>query len=176
MNKPRREGFVGTAVDEKQADVEMIPPEMPEPPEPPEPPPQEPSKPLVATAPVPTAPPPSQQELPKPGVWPIVMKLRRPVHEGGKHTPEIKELSFREPRARDIIDCGGNPMRYEVVSLSGNTIYYNWVVDDTKMMRLMANLADVLEPAIHQMDTNDYANGVALLRHFFIAESRMVLL
>jgi hypothetical protein len=161
MNKPEREGFV----EDRPVGLEQLDP--PEPPDPPKPRKAALEKPTPAEPPVP----PVVQE-PLPDEWPIVIKLRKPTREGGKNTPEITELRLREPRARDIIDAGGNPCRFEVTSVAGagNVWVYNWIIDDNKMMRLMANLAGVLETAIFQLDTRDYNNAAQRLRRFFIAE------
>jgi len=158
MNKPEREGFVlerptDVPIDRPDDDVEIAS-----------------EQPKRAIAPKQAEPPPPPvQPLDE---WPIVIKLRKPTREGGKNTPEIHELSLREPRARDIIDAGGNPCRFEVTSVAGagNVWVYNWIIDDNKMMRLMANLAGILETAIYQMDPRDYNNAAQRLRRFFIAE------
>ena len=159
MNKREREGFV----DDRPVDLDEIDePEQLKPPV---------KSSAIEKAPAPEPPPVPKQEA-LVDEWPIVIKLRKPTREGGKHTPEIIELSLREPRARDIIDAGGNPCRFEVTSVAGagNVWVYNWIIDDNKMMRLIANLAGVLETAVYQLDPRDYNNTAQRLRRFFIAE------
>jgi Phage tail assembly chaperone proteins, E, or 41 or 14 len=123
---------------------------------------------VEAPAPVPEPPKPVED------IWPMVIKLmHRPVQKSANVTDTISELVFREPTAGDIMRSGGNPVRVEVAQVTGNEIVYNFVIDDTKMMRLMANLSGVLEPYLQKMDSRDYNSCAHRLRRFFIAEQGM---
>jgi hypothetical protein len=100
--------------------------------------------------------------------WPMTIKLlHRPILRGRE---EIKELTFREPSAMDIIRCGGNPCRMEIVDLPSGQVAFYPIIDDGKMMRLMANLAGMLEPQLQKMDPRDYNSCAHRLRRFFLPE------
>ena len=100
--------------------------------------------------------------------WPMTVKLmHRPIMKG---RDELHELTFREPSALDIIRCGGSPCRIEITEMSGGQVVYNPVIDDAKMMRLMANLSGLVEPQIQKMDTRDYTSCAHKLRRFFLPE------
>lgn len=101
--------------------------------------------------------------------WPMTIELRhKPLQRG--RGEEINELTFREPTAMDIIRAGGNPCRIEVTELVGGQVSYSPVIDDAKMMRLMANLSGLLEPQIQKMDPRDYSSCAHRLRRFFLPE------
>lgn len=106
-------------------------------------------------------------ELPE---WPLVIPLRhKPIKRS--EVDIVSELKFREPTAFDLIKCGGNPCRLEVSEmLTGNRVVYSWTIDDSRMMRLMANLCGVLEPQLQRMDPRDYATCAYKLRYFFIPD------
>jgi Phage tail assembly chaperone proteins, E, or 41 or 14 len=107
-------------------------------------------------------------------VWPLVIKLmHKPVQKSAVATDTVNELVFREPTAGDIVRSGGNPVRVEVAQVTGNEVIYNFIIDDVKMMRLMANLCGVLEPFLQKMDSRDYNSCAHRLRRFFIAEQGM---
>ena len=106
--------------------------------------------------------------------WPLVIKLmHKPVQKSANVTDTISELVFREPTAGDIMRSGGNPVRVEVAQITGNEVVYNFIIDDTKMIKLMANLSGVLEPFLQRMDSRDYNSCAHRLRRFFIAEQGM---
>lgn len=109
---------------------------------------------------------------PIPDTWPLVIKLmHKPVQKSIGET--VKELTFREPTAGDIIRAGGNPVHVEVADIQGNQIVYNFRIDDAKMMRLMASLCGIVEPYLSKMDTRDYNSCTHRLQRFFIAEQGM---
>lgn len=109
---------------------------------------------------------PAAPELPE---WPLTIELRhRPIDKGRGET--INELTFREPTAMDIIRSGGNPCRIDVTEQAGGQVTYAPVIDDAKMMRLMANLSGLLEPQLQKMDPRDYNSCAHRLRRFFLPE------
>jgi hypothetical protein len=104
-----------------------------------------------------------------PPEWPMVIKLmHKPIQKNRNET--LDELSFREPTAMDIIRCGGNPCRLEITEVSGGQVIYNAVIDDKKMIVLMANLCGLLEPQLQKMDPRDYNSCAYRLRSFFLPE------
>lgn len=147
MNK--REGFV--AVDELDDDQRKRRPvlEIEEEPEPPE-----------------AAAPPPEEELDE---WPLTITLlHRPVET--KPGATVSELTFREPTAGDLMRAGGNPCKVEIVEMGGGRVTWQPVIDDAKMLRLMASLSGVLEPYLQRMDPRDYASCAHRLRRFFLPE------
>ena len=107
----------------------------------------------------------SAEDLPE---WPLTIKLiHKPILKGRE---ELSELTFREPTAMDIIRCGGNPCRIEIVDLPSGQVAFYPIIDDGKMMRLMANLAGMLEPQLQKMDPRDYNSCAHRLRRFFLPE------
>ena len=143
MNKPMREGFVANdPVDDEATSTEAAVTQDIEPAESVEPP------------------------LPD---WPLTIQLlHKPLQKG--RGEEITEITFREPTAMDVIRCGGNPCRIEVTEQAGGTVTYSPVIDDARMMRLMANLSGLLEPQLQKMHPNDYASCAHRLRRFFLPE------
>lgn len=114
------------------------------------------------------------QPAPEPiaDVWPLVIKLaHKPVQKSIAET--VKELTFREPTAGDIMRAGGNPVRVEVADVQGNQIVYNFRIDDQRMIRLMASLSGVVEPYLMKMDPRDYNSCAYRLQRFFISEQGM---
>lgn len=100
--------------------------------------------------------------------WPMTIKLmHKPILKGRE---EVSELTFREPTALDIIRCGGNPCRIEIVDLPSGQVAFYPIIDDGKMMRLMANLSGLLEPQLQKMDPRDYNSCAHRLRRFFLPE------
>jgi hypothetical protein len=73
-------------------------------------------------------------------------------------TEERHELTFREPTGRDINACG-NPVR---IDSRGEIL-----IDDQRMLHMMANLSGVLSPILERMDPRDYASCAYRLRNFF---------
>ena len=100
---------------------------------------------------------------------PITIKLRRKPIIGNKGE-QITELTFREPTAGDLMRAGGNPCRVEVIDVGGGMVTWQPIIDDTKMIRLMASLCGVHEPVLQRMDTRDYSSCSHKLRKFFLPE------
>lgn len=104
-------------------------------------------------------------------VWPMVIKLRKPIQAENNRT--LTELSLREPTTSDIMNAGGNPCRIEIVQLTGNQVAFSPIIDDGKMLRLIAHLADVLEPFLKRLDPRDYNTVAYQLRRFFLPEGKL---
>jgi len=143
MNRPEREGFVATdTVDEEEM--------------------QQSAQPAAEESP----PPPAVEDLDE---WPLTIQLlHRPVET--KPGMTVTELTFREPTAGDLMRAGGNPCRVEIIEMGGGRVTWQPVIDDAKMIRLMASLAGVLEPYLQKMDPRDYASCAHRLRRFFLPE------
>jgi hypothetical protein len=147
MNKPEREGFVK----DSPVDVDEVKPKVSAKPAP-----EETVEPDITP----------EEGLPE---WPMVIKLlHKPLQKS--RTEVLNELTFREPTALDIIRCGGNPCRIEVTEVSGGRVIYNPIIDDKKMIILMANLCGLLEPQLQKMDPRDYNSCAYRLRSFFLPE------
>lgn len=112
----------------------------------------------VSAEPSPPAP---QESLPI-ETWPVTVRL---LHKGVRSNKGelIKELNFREPTARDILRIGGNPVRLNDK--------FETIIDDAKMLTLMANLSGVLEPFLQDMDPRDFNSCAYRLRNFFLPEA-----
>jgi hypothetical protein len=89
--------------------------------------------------------------------WPVKVKLLYRAIRDNKNV-EIKEISFREPTAGDI-NRHGNPVR---IGPEGEAI-----IDDQRMMQVMASLSGILSPLLERMDPRDYASCAYRLRRFF---------
>jgi hypothetical protein len=101
--------------------------------------------------------------------WPLTIKLlHKPIQKS--RTEMLHEITFREPNTLDIVRCGGNPCRIEIADVGGSRAVFNAVIDDRKMMTLMANLSGLLEPQIQKMDPRDYNSCAYRLRSFFLPE------
>ena len=107
---------------------------------------------------------------PAPDFWPMVIKLIHKPIKQRKDGPEIHELTFREPTARDIMSAGGNPCRIEITQISDGNLVYNPIIDDAKMIRVMANLSGILSPILQSMDPRDYNSCAHRLRRYFLPE------
>jgi hypothetical protein len=84
---------------------------------------------------------------PVPDHWPVVVKLlKKPIPDN--RGVLVNELKFREPTGGDI-NRYGNPVR---VDLNGEII-----IDDQKMIRMIAALSGVLPPMIEQIEPRDLA-------------------
>lgn len=103
--------------------------------------------------------------------WPMVIKLRKPLPIGNHKT--VTELSLREPTTNDIMNAGGNPCRIEIIQLTGNQAAFSPIIDDGKMLRLIANLSDILEPFLKKLDPRDYNTVAYQLRRFFLPEGKL---
>jgi Phage tail assembly chaperone proteins, E, or 41 or 14 len=145
MNKPMREGFVSDEPVEEVAPppktIEAVPEEQP------------PADPVAL-----------------PQAWPMVIPLLHKPIQKSKNGPEITELSFREPTARDIMNAGGNPCRIEVTMIQDGQVILNPIIDDAKMIRVMANLTGILSPILQSMDPRDYNSCAHRLRRYFLPE------
>jgi Phage tail assembly chaperone proteins, E, or 41 or 14 len=99
---------------------------------------------------------------PPPETWPVTVRLlHKPVRNNKGEL--IKELNFREPTAADIMRIGGNPVRLNDK--------FETIIEDAKMLTLMANLSGVLEPFLQQMDPRDFNSCAYRLRNFFLPEA-----
>jgi hypothetical protein len=169
MNKPIREGFV---IEQETVEVE-VPTEAEAPPV---------SGVLEAED---VSEKPSYEELeaevkrlrerlaPPPDAWPLVIKLRhRPIKAPGKDGKEvmINELSFREPRANDMIKAGGNPVRVAFMGIVDGQSNYDYMIDDHRMTKVMANLMGIQDAYLLALDPRDYASAAYRLRRFFISD------
>jgi hypothetical protein len=122
-----------------------------------------------AALPAPAAPPvvdmtgaPVQQAAPAAPVseWPITIKLRkRPIT--GNRGEVLNELTFREPTARDIMNCG-NPVW---ITATGEVQF-----DERKMTAVMAHLSGVLQPLLDSMHPTDWNSCAYRLRRFFLPD------
>jgi hypothetical protein len=169
LNAPIREGFLRD--DESDADkvIELGPPAGPKVeiatprvddgraldaiPNPP------PAKPARAQA---EAPPPLDLDAPPPEVqWPVILKL---LYKPTRNTKNeiISELTLRAPTAKDIRQCG-NPVR---LNASGDVI-----VDEEKMIQMLATLANVYPPMIESLDARDWTSCAFFLQRFFLPNS-----
>jgi len=114
-------------------------------------------EPAPAPMPVEEAPPPERVET-----WPITVKLlHKPIR--GMRNEIVKELSFREPTGGDI-NRYGNPCR---IDFEGNVL-----IDEPKMMRVMAALSGHLVPLLEAMDPRDWNSCAFRLRNFFLPDLR----
>lgn len=148
MNRPEREGFVAAEKIDDDEDEQAA---------------------AATAAAQPTeeeAPPPVEELLDE---WPLTIKL---LHRQVETRPgmSVDELTFREPAAGDLMRAGGNPCKVEIVEMGGGRVTWQPVIDDAKMLRLMASLSGVLEPYLQRMDPRDYASCAHRLRRFFLPE------
>ena len=96
----------------------------------------------------------------RPDAWPVVVKLlKKPIRNNQNVT--VHELSFREPTGGDI-NRHGNPVR---IDMNGEI-----VIDDKKMIAMIAQLSGILPPFIEMMDPRDYATCAYRLRGFFLPD------
>lgn len=116
----------------------------------------------VDTAVVSTGAAPPESTAPVEQVWPITVKLLHKQIRNNKGEMQ-SELHFREPTAGDIQRAGGNPCRVD------NDLQI--IIDDARMVRLMANLCGIMEPFLNQMDPRDYNSCAYRLRNFFLPEA-----
>ena len=110
---------------------------------------------------------------PPPDEWPLVIKLRhRPIKAPGKDGKEvmIHEMSFREPRANDMIKAGGNPVRVAFMGVVDGQPNYDYLIDDNRMSKVMANLVGFQDAYLLALDPRDYASAAYRLRRFFISD------
>ena len=109
------------------------------------------------------APPVEEPQLPPPkpvDQFPITVRLLyRSIR--GNNQEELTSLTFREPTGGDINRCG-NPCR---IDSEGNVI-----IDEKKMMLIMANLSGVLLPLLDRMDPRDWNSCAYRLRNFFLPD------
>jgi hypothetical protein len=109
---------------------------------------------------VPSEPTPQEApQAPPQETWPVTVRLlHKPVRN--MKGEMVKELNFREPSARDIMHIGGNPVRLND--------RFETVIDDVKMLALMANLSGIVSPLLEVMDPRDFASCAYRLRGFFL--------
>jgi hypothetical protein len=91
--------------------------------------------------------------------WPVTIKLRRSII--GNRNEQVTELVFREPYASDILRCG-------------NPVYLNGagelMLDERKMMAIIAQLSGVLQPLLDKMSPKDWATCAYRLLPFFVPD------
>jgi hypothetical protein len=94
--------------------------------------------------------------------WPITVQLlyKPIVNEKGE---ELRALTFREPRAREI-NAIGNPTRM----LWDSEI----VIEERKMTYIMGALCGVAPPYLERMDPRDWNSCAYRLRKFFLPDLR----
>jgi hypothetical protein len=110
---------------------------------------------------------PEEADVPE---WPMTIPLlHKPIETKPRGEP-VKELTFREPTAGDIMRAGGNPCRVEIVEMGGGRVTWQPLIDDVKMIRLMASLTGIIETYLQRMDPRDYASCAHRLRRFFLPE------
>jgi hypothetical protein len=146
MNEAVREGFVTTAQPvetpaERLSKPAAIPP---------------PAKPVQ-----PPAAPPEPALRVLSDTWPITVRLVHKTLRGAKGE-DIKELTFREPTARDVLQCGF-PVSYNE-SLER-------VINDEKMFNMIVRLSGQFLPVIERMDPRDLQSIVVRLSRFFQGET-----
>lgn len=93
-------------------------------------------------------------------LWPVTVKLlHKPVRDNKGGT--VRELVFREPTGGDI-NRYGNPVR---VNQDGDV-----VIDERKMMFIMAALCGIMVPFLEAMDPRDWNSCAYRLRGFFLPD------
>jgi hypothetical protein len=101
-----------------------------------------------------------QEVVPPPETWPVRVKLlHKPVRNNQGEL--VHELVFREPTGGDI-NRYGNPCR---INVEGEV-----VIDEQKMMRVIAALSGILPPFLDAMDPRDWNSCAYRLRSFFLPE------
>jgi Phage tail assembly chaperone proteins, E, or 41 or 14 len=90
--------------------------------------------------------------------WPIRVKLLHKAVRNGKGDM-VNELVFREPTGGDI-NRFGNPCRVDQ--------YGEVIIDDRRMLPIIATLSGVLQPFLEAMDPRDYNSCAYRLRGFFL--------
>lgn len=93
-------------------------------------------------------------------LWPVTVKLLHKSVRDNKGT-QVRELVFREPTGGDI-NRYGNPVR---VNQDGDV-----VIDERKMMFVMAALCGIMVPFLEQMDPRDWNSCAYRLRGFFLPD------
>ena len=104
---------------------------------------------------------PSPAETPSVGeLWPVTVRLLHKAVRDNKGAM-VKELVFREPTGGDI-NRYGNPVR---VNQDGDV-----VIDERKMMFMLAALCGIMVPFLEQMDPRDWNSCAYRLRGFFLPD------
>jgi hypothetical protein len=94
-----------------------------------------------------------------PDVWPMRVRLKyKPISISGRHEV-VHEVTFREPTGRDI-NRNGNPTRM------GPDMMF--IIDEPKMMRMMASLSGIMTPDLEKMDARDWNTCAWKLYRFFL--------
>ena len=91
--------------------------------------------------------------------WPVKVKLLHKAINNGRE--QVNELTFREPTGGDI-NRYGNPVRIDQ--------YGEVIIDERKMMTMIAVLSGILQPFIEGMDTRDWNSCAYRLRRFFLPD------
>jgi hypothetical protein len=155
LNKQLREGFVrDDEADATEAKViEHMPARAPV---------VEPSPRSAKARPEAEAPPPFDPDKDEEDdvVWPLRLKLLRKPTRNMKNEI-IHELELRAPTARDIRQCGGNPVRYD------NN--FNVITDNDRMMQMVALLSGLHLPMVDQLDAHDWSSISFYMQRFFFA-------
>ena len=149
MNKPEREGFVAAEKLDDEDEVKRVTQLSPE------------EEAGVSPAEEP------EVDVPE---WPMTIPLLHKAIETKPRGEPVKEITFREPTAGDIIRAGGNPCKVEIVEMGGGRVTWQPLIDDAKMMRLMASLSGIIETYLQRMDPRDYSSCAHRLRRFFLPE------
>jgi hypothetical protein len=96
-------------------------------------------------------------------VWPLHLKLLRKPTRNMKNEI-IHELEIRAPTAKDIRQCGGNPVRYDSD--------FNVITDNDRMMQMVALLSGLHLPMVDQLDGRDWVSISFYMQRFFLPDSR----
>lgn len=95
--------------------------------------------------------------------WPMKFKLRKKIND--KDAQLVEEISLREPTGGDIAACG-NPVTISVTQ--DNKIEFQY--DETKMTKMLANLAGIPETFFKQIDPRDWNTLAFKVNYFFIPD------
>jgi Phage tail assembly chaperone proteins, E, or 41 or 14 len=85
--------------------------------------------------------------------------LEKPIEAHGE---EVKTLKFREPTARDMMDCG-NPVNFDPISDPPKITF-----DNRSMALMMSRLSGVPTSSIGQLQTRDFTGICWNLAPFFV--------
>lgn len=95
----------------------------------------------------------------------VRMPLSRPLKVPGKSgIEETSALTFREPTAMDIEECGGAPV---ILDINGAGLL-SPSFDGRKMNLMLARLSGVPLPFIQKMRGNDWTNCAWAVAPFFV--------
>jgi len=91
----------------------------------------------------------------------IILRLNKPIMAHGE---EIKEISCREPTARDIMDIG-NPVHVEYVAEEDKSVV---TINDKRMGLMISRLGEIPPSSVRSMATRDFAGAAWVLQNFFL--------